>query len=120
MLRRPMEAARQLARGPWRAHSTTAAGTAASTRGTGRRRALPDDQRTLGDFIATRSTAAAEGGAPSMESEVLAYAPPELRTGAAEPRTFTIESYGCQMNSSDSEVGGWMGLGRLFVSKGDA
>ncbi len=22
----------------------------------------------------------------------------------AEPRTFTIESYGCQMNSADSEV----------------
>lgn len=22
-----------------------------------------------------------------------------------EPRTFTIESYGCQMNSADSEVG---------------
>ncbi len=76
------------------------------------RRALPtDDARSLKDFLATAPEHSVQHPEISSEMNIPAYPATtttldDLRRAAtnAEPRTFTIESYGCQQNVADSEV----------------
>ena len=112
-------AARLMARAaaPSRRHSTSQA--PATTTAASKRRPLPDDGRKLGDFVAASTTQSAQGStvaaAAGLVGEVpqlMAYATELLQP--AETRTFTIESYGCQMNSADSEVGGHRGTSSII------
>lgn len=89
-----------------RQHSASSYPAAAAAAGTtaSKRRGLPEDNKTLGDFLASGSSAPSS---PPVQEEpqLLAYAAQATELlQPAEPRTFTIESYGCQMNFSDSEI----------------
>ena len=86
----------------------------ATTTAANKRRPLPDDGRKLGDFVAASTTHSAQGSTAAVAAELVGEEPQLMAYASqatellqpAEPRTFTIESYGCQMNSADSEVGG--------------
>ena len=86
----------------------TSSSRSSSTITTTRTSRLPaHDQRTLKDFLAaSQQPAASTAYRDSSEMSV----PDASTTGSSsfpanpEPKTFTIESYGCQQNAADSEV----------------
>ena len=65
-----------------------------------RRRRLPDATPTLGEFVQQQRRSAQEDAEP-------------LPLGAAAGRSFRVETYGCQMNVSDTQV-----VGRILVDSG--
>ena len=70
-------------------------------RATARRRALADDVPSLKDFMRMQRSAGAErgGAAPAV-----GQGDPQPQVDAVRGLQFHVETYGCQMNTADSEI----------------
>jgi len=87
--------------------SSSSSSRSSSTITTTKTSRLPaQDQRTLKDFLAA-SQQQQEGASTAYQDSSEMSVPDASTTGISsnpEPKTFTIESYGCQQNAADSEV----------------
>ena len=82
--------------------AAAAAAAAAARRWAGSRAPLvPADGRTLADFISPRGM---RRPGPLEEASASGASPPPAPAGAEGVRTYYVETYGCQMNVSDTEV----------------